>query len=244
MGWELFASKVFARFVSRLIVHCPSAVGIVSSAYCVGAGKISVVPIAEYGSYYPQPPDKKTARTILGIQNADFVYLSFGMIREYKGVDALMRCFTHHRDPRSRLIVLGLPPSSHVRCALFEIARDNPNISFIPEFVDNESLIAYISASDVVVLPYTSVLTSSAPMLASSVGRPMIVSDAGCLQDLPDSFAIHFPAGNDEALQSALETARLAPLDRMGRAAIEFASKLTWSDLAVQTRNVYLKVLN
>ena len=142
------------------------------------------------------------------------------------------------------LIVLGLPTLSHVRCALFEIARDNPNISFIPEFVDNESLIAYISASDVVVLPYTSVLTSSAPMLASSVGRPMIVSDAGCLQDLPDSFAIHFPAGNDEALQSALETARLAPLDRMGRAAIEYANKLTWSNLATQTRNVYQKVLN
>ena len=94
--------------LNAYIVHSTSDKLLVAQRYRIDQQKIHVIPHGLYDHYGKVMANKK-AKELLSIKE-DFVILSFGLIREYKGIPYLIKAFGQLPESiaeRSRLIIAG-----------------------------------------------------------------------------------------------------------------------------------------
>lgn len=111
----------------------------------------------------------------------------FGLIRPYKGVIPLVDAFSRLDDEEWNLVIAGevrlkVEDAAH----LAKLANTNPNVVFIPEFLDQDSLVKLILDSDAVVLPYRRVSNSGSALFSASLGTPPILPDFESMRELRD----------------------------------------------------------
>jgi beta-1,4-mannosyltransferase len=242
-GWELFACRVLARVVDGIIVHGPGAVPLVARAYGIDPKRISVVPHGHYAGWYPPGLTKKEARGTLKLPVEPRIFLFFGYVRAYKGLERLLDTFAAFGSEDVRLILLGKPQSVDLGQVLSAQAAADWRVETHFEFTTPDKLITYISACDLVVLPYEDSLTSGAAILAASCGRAVLVPQIGCLGDFPPEAAIFYDPEMANGLERALDQAMSAPLETMGAAAKTYIEQFPWSVVASKTVALYRSVL-
>lgn len=244
-GWEMAASRLLARLVDRIIVHCEMAVPLVANEFRVDATRFHVVPHGHYDGYYPPAPTQTAARAGLGLPADAKVILFFGHIRPYKGVDKLIETFTRLDAPRARLILLGAPHAATPWLApqLAEQAAADERIITRFEYIPDDDLAVYLAACDIVALPYTDSLTSGAAILAGSYGRPILAPKLGCMGEFPADAAILYDPAAPDGLAQAVACALDGSLAEMGRAARQYWLQFPWSQVADETHQVYERVL-
>ncbi len=235
--WELFACRRWARRVDALIAHCPEAVGLVAGTYRIPADRVRVVPHGRFPETRPQP-SRAEAREELDLPAGPRIFLFFGRVRPYKGLEMLLDTFAALPDD-ARLLLVGHPSTEDLGQRLAARAAGDPRVRLDLRFVSPETLDLYVAACDAVVLPYTDLLTSGAAILAASRARPVIVPALACLRSLPPDRAILYDPADPGGLGAALRQAIDAPLDAMGRAAREHTDALTWDRVAAETVAVY-----
>jgi glycosyltransferase involved in cell wall biosynthesis len=143
-----------------------------------------VVPHPVYESF-GEPLDKTTARTRIGLDQEN-VILFFGIIREYKGLDLLLKAIPEIlKRHKIKLIVAGeFYEKENYYFNLIKDLNINDNVEVIPEFVDSEKVRLYFSAADAVVLPYRSATQSGIVQLAYHFNKPCIVTSVGGLSEV------------------------------------------------------------
>lgn len=242
--WERRACRWLAQAVDRLIVHCPAAVRVVSLAYQTPPEKISVVPHGHYINRYSPSLPQAEARQRLGLPLEGRIFLFCGRIRAYKGVDRLLRAFAA-LDAKDdvRLLVVGAPTPAALGQTLSVQAAANPGVITRFEFIPEKALVAYLSACDLVVLPYRDSLTSGAAVLAASYGRPVLMPRLGCMTAFPAESVILYDPEQPGSLRAALARALVAPLDQMGLAARDYIEQFSWPLVAAETFGVYQSIL-
>jgi beta-1,4-mannosyltransferase len=203
------ATAFTARVADAMVVHCDRA----RIALARHDSKITTIPLGHYRDWYPNNVTRAEAREALGIDANAFVFLFFGWIRPYKGVDRLRDAFARLDRSHARLLVAG------------RVADDDVQL--------------YFNACDVVVLPYRRVLTSGAAVLAMSFRRACIASRIGCLPDVLDDGGAFFIEGDGllDAMQRAV--ASRERLDAMGQHNLERAMQWRWEEIAATTLRVY-----
>ncbi|HMQ54403.1 MAG TPA: glycosyltransferase [Anaerolineae bacterium] len=241
--WELAACRLLARWVDRVNVHCPSAVPAVATAYKLRPERIQVVPRVHYAGQYPETSMKAVARQKLGLPTEARLFLSFGMVRPYKGLDRLLAAFAQLQNDELRLIIMGKPKPAELGRTLAAQAAADPRVITRFEFIPDDQLSLYLSACDLVVLPYADSLNSGAAVLAATFGRPLLMPKLGCMADYPEAAAITYSPNEPDGLRLALEKAVLLSLEPMGLAARRFIQQFSPSLVADQTIAVYQSVL-
>jgi glycosyltransferase involved in cell wall biosynthesis len=241
--WELRACRWLAQAVDRLIVHCPAAVETVSAAYQVPPIKIRVVPHGHYIHGYPPPLPKAEARQRLGLPVQGRVFLFCGRIRAYKGVARLLAAFAALNANDVRLLIVGAPTPAALGQALSAQAATDPRVVTHLEFISIEDLVIYLSACDLVVLPYRESLTSGAAVLAASYSRPVLMPRLGCMAAFPAESVILYDPARPGSLREALAEAFAAPLDKMGLTAKDYIKQFSWPVVAAETLLVYRSTL-
>lgn len=133
---------------------------------------------------------KDVARTKLNIKNDEFVLLYFGFINWYKGADWLINEVKNLKmtvkNKNIRLILAGgesptLKEKPHYQKFYQKLLRtvENTRNVKMTGFVKEEDIPLYFSSSDLVVLPYRALMSSSGPLsLALSYHKPFIMSHA------------------------------------------------------------------
>ena len=221
--------------IARTTVHSPAA----CLALPPGGRRPTVVPHGNYIGCYPDTMDRGEARRRLGLGPNDRVLLSFGQVRDYKGLANLVQAFRAIDDPRLRLVIAGRAVVAADAESVRSLAVADPRISLHLRFVPDEEVQVFFNAADLVVLPYREVLTSGAAVLALSFGLPLVVPRLGCLEDIDVGAAISYDPTDPQGLPRALETARLidpAPLAACARAA---GIALDWDGIARAYRELY-----
>jgi glycosyltransferase involved in cell wall biosynthesis len=126
---------------------------------------------------YPRGGARRVARQRLGIAGHLNVYLFFGTIRPYKGVETLLNAFRLLKNPDALLIVAGEPKSAELHASLTAAARLDKRVALRLDYIEESELVDLISASDRVVLPFVDYLHSGSLVRALSQGRVTITPE-------------------------------------------------------------------
>lgn len=133
------------------------------------------------------PASRNEALIELGLEQ-DFRYLLFfGFIREYKGLDLLIKAFADKklRNMKLRLIIAGEfyeDPSPYM-----ELIRKNNlenEIILFDRFINDSEVNFFFSAADLVVQPYKSATQSGVTQIAYHFEKPMLVTNVGGLKEI------------------------------------------------------------
>lgn len=136
------------------------------------------------------PVSREDALRELGL-NPDFRYiLFFGIIRDYKGLDILLKAFADERIDRTsvRLLVAGEFYNNGEQYALMEEELGLKGcVEWHTRFIPDEQVRFYFGAADIVVQPYKSATQSGVTQIAYHFEKPMIVTSVGGLAEIvPD----------------------------------------------------------
>jgi glycosyltransferase involved in cell wall biosynthesis len=123
---------------------------------------------------YPAGPAVADARERLGIPADAHVYVFFGLIRPYKGIDELLAAFATLEDARARLLIAGKPQSDELRARLETAARRDARIDVRLGYLDEPTLSDVIATADRVVLPLVDYLHSGSLIRALSQARVVV----------------------------------------------------------------------
>ena len=126
---------------------------------------------------------RSEARSILGIEPDECLFLCAGFLHPAKGFERAIRAF-HQAGSPGRLVVVGsvrqpTPEAlSYVR-ALRELCERTPGVTLIEGYVSDEGFDTWIAAADVFVLPYRRAWSSGALARAQKLGTPAFIAAVG-----------------------------------------------------------------
>jgi glycosyltransferase involved in cell wall biosynthesis len=168
------------------------------------------------------------------------VLLFLGAIRPYKGLERLVEAFRRIPGDELRLVIAGKPWYTMPPGELEAMAQSDQRIILEPRFIPDLDLQRYYKAADVVVLPYTGVLSSGATLLSMSFGCPVIAPAIGCLSEVitSETGSLYDPTDPEGVYKALLHTLSL-DLETLGQNAYKRAAQLTWTDVVGKTLRVY-----
>ncbi len=146
--------------------------------------RVSPHPIYDhYGEITP----KQVARSLLNIPPDRKTILFFGLVREYKGLDLLIKAMAHEavRALNVHLMVAGefyVKKENYTN--LIEDLHLQEVIRLDDHFIPNESVAAYFNASDLVALPYRTATQSGVTQIAYHFNKPVLVTNVGGLAEI------------------------------------------------------------
>ncbi len=182
----LHATRWMCRWADHLIVHSEQNVRQLLEVYGVEAARVTRIPHGAALTEARSVP-RETAREALGLPRDAVVFLNFGMIRPYKGVDILLRAFAEvvRRYPQAHLVIAGKPwtdwaPYQH----LIDEAGIRDQVHLFLEYIPEARLPVLMAAVDLIVAPYVHFdAQSGVGMLAMPYRKPLLVSDTGGLPE-------------------------------------------------------------
>ncbi|MCR4859923.1 MAG: glycosyltransferase [Bacteroidales bacterium] len=123
------------------------------------------------------------AERILGLPAGRRTLLFFGLIREYKGLDILLKAFDL-LDDRYQLVIAGEPYGSFDKYRkLIEDGRAPQDVHVFPDYIRDSEVKNYFSAADLTVLPYRSATQSGISSVSNHFEVPMVVTGVGGLRE-------------------------------------------------------------
>lgn len=232
------AARWMAWLAHVLIVHCDKAARLVRESLRPW-GQIRVLSHPSYTKAYPQNVTKAEARSRLGWCDDERVLLYFGAIRPYKGLQRLLRAFRGIPGDTAHMVLAGKVWDEEYGASLHKQASQDSRVSIKYGFVSEEDVPYFITAADLVVLPYTNVLTSGAALLALTFGRPVVAPRLGCLPEALGKAGILYDPQEDDALEGALKRALEVDFESLSRVARRQAKRWSWDQMARSTAAIY-----
>lgn len=148
--------------------------------------RMALRPHPLYDNYGEAVPMRQ-ARQALGLDMEWPLVLFFGFIREYKGLDLLIRAMDDEavRKTGARLLVAGefYTAESPYRQLVAELGLQD-KVIWHTHFIPDELVRDYFCAADLVAQPYKSASQSGVTQIAYHFGLPMLVTRVGGLPEM------------------------------------------------------------
>jgi len=141
---------------------------------------------------------QQEARNKLGVEAAKKTVLFFGIIRAYKGLDALIRAFDKLDDSYQLIIAGECYEDISTYKQLIEKSSAGNRIFLFDQYIADENVSTFFSAADVCVLPYRSATQSGIISISYHFNVPIIATDVGGLKESilfpnPTGLVVHSP---------------------------------------------------
>jgi glycosyltransferase involved in cell wall biosynthesis len=151
---------------------------------------------------------KQEARLKLNLKQDDRVILFFGLIRKYKGLDllieavSLLKANSHHK-----LLIAGeFYEDKQPYLDLISKYKLEEQIILLNQFIPNDEVKYYFSATDIVALPYRSATQSGVTQVSFHFEVPTLVTNVGGLGEIiPHNVAGYVVEPNPQAIATSLE---------------------------------------
>ncbi|HRZ43067.1 MAG TPA: glycosyltransferase [Bacteroidales bacterium] len=176
------------------------------------------------------------AREALGIDPSTKLLLFFGLIRDYKGLDILIRAMAEPsvKSLGIKLLVAGeyyTKPEQYLD--LIHHLGLSESILLHTAFIPDSKVALYFNAADLVVQPYKTATQSGVTQIAYHFNKPMVVTRVGGLAEMvPDGIAGYVVDPEPGAVAAAIsEFYREEKSDTLTAGVIAEKSKYTWKRL-------------
>lgn len=173
-----------------------------------------------YRDWYASKPKSELVRGRL---------LHFGLIRPYKGVETLVEVMPQIQSEGVSLRIVGSPASDEMRQLVVDAGEQDPRISSLLQYVDDDTLAQEVTAAELIVLPYRQMHNSGTLLLALSLGRPVLAPWNGANQAIAEEVGedwVQLYRGDFDA--AAIDTA-LTAVRHASRPAAPDLSRREWA---------------
>jgi len=129
---------------------------------------------------------KRKARTTLNLDLASNYILFFGFIRKYKGLDLLLDALSDPRIKKKKikLIIAGeFYDKKSLYIDKIKKLKLDSSVLLFDKYIDNDEVVNYFCASNIVVQPYISATQSGVSMIAFHFLKPVLVTKIGGLTE-------------------------------------------------------------
>ena len=211
--WDKWLIRYFVRSVERFIAMSES----------VRKDCLRFLPTSRQDSvaFTPHPlydnfgeaVGKFEARKVLGLPEDKTILLFFGFIRDYKGLDLLMKAYAKAKNDNLLLVVAGeFYNNSEQYKTLEKKLKLEGKIAWHTDFIPDDKVRLYFSAADLIVQPYKTATQSGVTQIAYHFEKPMLVTDVGGLAEIvPDGKVGYVCEVNETSVADALN--RFAAID-------------------------------
>ncbi|MGE5680410.1 MAG: glycosyltransferase family 4 protein [Bacillota bacterium] len=246
-------ASVFKKFIYRhvyrsakkIIVHNKYAYDSLGRILKRNYEKVSIIPHGNF-IYYEELSRSQIEVENTKRNNGRIELILFGVMREYKGLDKLLKALSKIKNNDFRLKVCGRADEEFRR--EYEEMAKQLGLETKTEFnwaeVPNEEVASVILSADIVVLPYRKIYQSGALLLAYSFAKPVIVS---CIEGFRDDviqgvngYIVDFD--NERELQAVIDHIKenTEELKKIGQFNREIAEKkYSWKMIAIKTLELY-----
>lgn len=208
-----------AAWMARTVMNLAHAVIVHSSAEYDLATKLLGISGKVRKSFHPvydffnMTGSEEQIRRKLKLEN--HVFLFFGFIRPYKGIDCLVDAFELLQNKRNDVSLLIVGKIMYKKKLAHGTEHDNiirrinanEKIIHIDEYVPNEDVGSYFSIADALVTPYHEASQSGPLQIAQALGKPVIASDLPAFRESleQDVSGRLFKPGDPEALAETMD---------------------------------------
>ncbi len=239
---ELFLRKLLVSCVSQIIVHSESAKSRLAEAYnsTTIKRKAKVIFHGNYTGMYPAADTSRDALlTNLGIPVSSTLILCFGMLRKYKGIEKLATIFNTANIPDNfHLLICGKADDQKYADELIAICEQSPQVHLQLGFLSDAELSNWLSAADLVAVPFSDTLTSGSVILAMTEGKALLLSEVSKVFDcVPDNGAVFYNSENEIA--NKLQSLSQQEIANMGVINKRIADTMNWEEVAKLTSDCY-----
>ena len=190
---------------------------------------------------------REEAITHLGLDAEMRYILFFGLIRDYKGLDLLLRAFADERfrSKKTKLIVAG---EFYSNAELYEQLERELDIAqhivWYKEFIPADQVRYFFAAADLVAQPYKTATQSGITQIAYHFERPMLVTNVGGLAEIVPNGKVGYvvePNAQDiaDALVDFIDNKKE---EDFHAGIIEEKAKYAWSNMTAALFNVADKI--
>ena len=190
--------------------------------------------------------DRAEACEALGL-DATFDYsLFFGLIRDYKGLDLLLKAWAQWRPIGRKLLVAGeFYTSKEPYLQLIEQLGMRDDVVLHDWFIDDEKVKNYFSVADLLVLPYRTATQSGVTQIAYNFSLPMLVTRVGGLPEIvPDGRVGRVCEPDVESIAQALK--QIYEGDQLSKFKTNFPEerkRFSWAAMCDKLLEVYQQSL-
>jgi len=186
---DRFFTRLAFRFVDGFIAQSEVVQADLLTWYPEAKKKrVKLVSHPIYDCYSATELSQTAARKRLGTSEKGRLLLFFGLMRQYKGLDILLKAMPriiYQSNGPIHLLVAGefYEPQSHYE-ELIERLAIQDHVQIINQYIPNEDVSLYFCAADVLVLPYRSATQSGVVQVANNFNVPVISTRVGGLPEV------------------------------------------------------------
>ncbi len=182
---DAILTRYFIRHIHRFVAMSQQVRDDLTK-FGISPSRISLCPHPLYDNFGEMVP-KSAARKMLNLPEDKSLILFFGFIRDYKGLDLLIKAMARHKLEKQEVILLVAGEFYTSGRPYHELAREagvEGQIIWNTQFIPSEMVRYYFCASDLVVQPYKSATQSGVTQIAYHFEKPMVVTDVGGLPEM------------------------------------------------------------
>ncbi|MCF7795656.1 glycosyltransferase family 4 protein [Patescibacteria group bacterium] len=237
--------KKFYNSFNKIIVHLDYIKTDIINIFDIKQEKIFVIPHGNYLNFrdFNKIYTKKEARELLEIPEDKFYILFFGYIRNYKGLDVLIKSLSHLPE-NICLLISGKIVDKYVLDLLNKDLKDR--FYLFPEYIKINEISKFFNASDLACYPYKNIYQSGAIHTAFAFNTPVITSSLNAFTSIIiDSYnGYTFKTSDYKDLADKILKIynNSSKLNEISKNAYNFAEKeLNWNKIAKKTIEIYKK---
>jgi glycosyltransferase involved in cell wall biosynthesis len=237
--------KKFYDSFDKIIVHLDYIKSDVINIFGIKDGNVFVTPHGNYLDFldFNEVYTKKEARELLKIPEDKFYILFFGYIRDYKGLDILIKALAQLPE-NICIIIAGKLVDKNILDLLNKNLKNR--FSLFLKYISPDEISKFFNASDLACYPYRNIYQSGALQNAFAFKTPVITSSLDSFKLIvKDSYNGYlFETENyqdlaDKILKIYNNSSKLAEISQN---AYNFAEKeLSWDKIANKTIEIYKK---
>lgn len=228
--WEGIIYGFFLRRCTKIRVYSETVRQEAIKKFSILASAIHIIPDIPYHYYYPNNVSVTESRSHFNINANDFVFLFFGKIKVYKGLENLIRAFKTTEKSGASLLIAGACSDKDYLAYLKKLTGNCSKIIWHDRFIPKDEVQYFFNAANVVVLPFTKIDHSGSIDLAMSFHKPVITLKTGSTSDfLAHQESLLFE--NLEEFESCITRVRQINLEEIGIENFQKADSANYSEL-------------
>ncbi|MDO8941099.1 MAG: glycosyltransferase family 4 protein [Methylicorpusculum sp.] len=182
-------NKIIYLLPDILVVHTKKMKRDLTELFGISQKKIVVMEHGLNSAATEKNVSREILREVYGLSSSMIVFVFFGKIRPYKGLDILLDAYSSFNDKRNtKLFIAGEFENADYRQMILDkifSAREanGCEIELFEGYISDEKMAELLAIGDALVLPYRHIDQSGVLLTALSAGIPVIATNVGSMSE-------------------------------------------------------------